>query len=150
MTLTSKLTESMFRAQVVELATLLGWRSYYVEQSTREIVRRRTGARVRVRNVNTVGVGFPDVVLVRARDRRLIFAELKRNKGPRGGTGGHVGHVEPSEEQRAWLEDLSIVASAIGQWTAQAPAEVMFGPMPRMDVCVWRPSDMPEIEQVLL
>jgi hypothetical protein len=135
----SVLTETDFRAQVVQLATLCGWRSYFVEQSTREIVR-RSGARVRVRNVNPAGVGFPDLVLVRARDARLIFAELKRDLGPRGG--GEDQHVNPTTEQRAWLDDLTAVAAFIGKATARIG-------LPIVDVKVWRPRDMPEIERLL-
>lgn len=68
------LSESQFRAVVVEMASLRGWRAFFVENSTREIVR-ASGARVRVRNINLGGRGFPDLVLVR---ERILYRELKR------------------------------------------------------------------------
>lgn len=66
--------ESEFQATVVELATWLRWRMYHTHDS------RRSHA------------GFPDLVLVRA--PRVIFAELKSEKGI----------VRP--EQRNWLGTL--------------------------------------------
>ena len=56
-----RLTEKEFLAQVVELAEVLGFRSYHTFDS------RRSAA------------GFPDLVLVRP--PRVIFAELKRQNG---------------------------------------------------------------------
>ncbi len=65
------MNEREFQAQVVELATWMGWRVYHTYDS------RRSHA------------GFPDLVLVRA--PRVIFAELKSEKGI----------VSP--DQRNWL-----------------------------------------------
>ena len=59
--LDNALSERDFQRQVVELATLTGWRVYHTYDS-------------RLSNP-----GFPDVVLVRA--PRVIFAELKRERG---------------------------------------------------------------------
>jgi hypothetical protein len=56
-------SERDFQAGVVELARLLGWRSYHTHDS------RRSAA------------GFPDLVLVRG--KRLVFAELKSETGAR-------------------------------------------------------------------
>ena len=60
---------------VRKMAKLLGWEFYHTHDS------RKSEA------------GFPDVVLVR--NRRLIFAELKRQKG------------RTSEDQIKWLNKLS-------------------------------------------
>lgn len=54
-------SERSFQAQVVALATLLGWRSYHSWSS-----------------LHSAG-GFPDLVLVRR--PRVIFAELKSERG---------------------------------------------------------------------
>jgi hypothetical protein len=62
--------------------------------------------------------GFPDLVL--ARRGRVIFAELKSEKG----------HL--TKEQASWLGHLSSVRGTI------AP-----------EVYEWRPSDLPEIQSVL-
>lgn len=148
----SGLSETAWRNVVVELATFCGWRCFYVENSTREITR-RSGARVRVRNINVGGVGFPDLVMVRGRDARLIFAELKRDLGPRGGGATQGGHkVETSPEQEAWLADIEEVANVvmydagdrIGLMHALAPE-----PPPPIGVYVWRPSDYEKIKVIL-
>lgn len=60
-TIAPTLTESDLQASIVDLAVVLGWRSYHTFDS------RRSNA------------GFPDLVLYR--DHRLIFAELKSAKG---------------------------------------------------------------------
>lgn len=57
----SQETEKGFQAAVVELATLLGWRSYHTHDS------RRSEA------------GYPDLTLVRG--SRLLFVELKTARG---------------------------------------------------------------------
>lgn len=70
--------------------------------------------------------GFPDLAMARARgDGRgdeLVFAELKSERG----------RLRP--EQRHWIEKLSRIEDASGGVVR---------------VFVWRPSDWPEIEEVL-
>ena len=61
------------------------------------------------------GAGFPDLVLVHQRRKRIIFAELKSDKGS----------VKP--EQKAWLAALQAVSEA------NEPAHFV--------VAVWRPRD---------
>ena len=68
------LSERDFQAQVVQLAKLTGWRVYHTYDS------RRSNA------------GFPDLVLVRP--PRVIFAELKRQRG------------RVTVAQREWAEAL--------------------------------------------
>jgi hypothetical protein len=70
-------TEKAFSEQVLTLAKLLGWTHYRVWVSIRS------------------PRGFPDLVLVRP--PRLIFAELKSEKG------------RLTEAQRAWIELLAQV-----------------------------------------
>jgi hypothetical protein len=71
--------------------------------------------------------GWPDWVAIRRRDRRLLFFELKRENG------------ELSERQAAVLDLLRCVRS---------PGDAVNG-VPRVQVLVWRPSDMPAIVEVL-
>jgi hypothetical protein len=66
--------ERDFQAAVVELARLSGWRCYHTYDSRRS------------------AHGFPDLVLVR--DGRLLFAELKSERG------------RVTADQRAWLSLL--------------------------------------------
>jgi len=56
--------ERDFQQRVVEVARLKGWLVYSVPDSRRATL-----------------AGYPDLTLVRKRDKRLIFAELKREKG---------------------------------------------------------------------
>ncbi len=59
--LDTALSERAFQRQIVQLAELMGWRTYHTYDSRRS------------------NPGFPDLVLVRA--PRVIFAELKRQRG---------------------------------------------------------------------
>jgi len=123
------MTEAQWVSQVEDLALIGGWRCYRVTNSTREIMR-RGGARVRVRNVNASGVGFPDMVLVHRRRGRLLFVELKRGRRTAGGT------YSVTPEQEAWLADLRAVGEV---WRT-----------PAIGVHVWRPEDIAEVTSVLV
>jgi len=81
-------TEAQFQRQVIQLAHLLGWRSYHTHDS------RRSAA------------GFPDLVLCRERGGvpRLIFAELKVRKN------------RLSDEQQAWLTALVNTGAEAYEW----------------------------------
>lgn len=68
--------EAELQAQVIELATMLGWLEYHTHDSRRS------------------REGFPDLVLVHEATGALIFAELKRD-GKR-----------PTAEQYRWLYAL--------------------------------------------
>lgn len=127
------LSEKDWRNTVVDLAERLGWRCFYVDQSTRY----SEAAGRRVRNINVRGQGFPDLVLVRGRDARLVFAELKRDLGPRGG--GEDQHVNPTDEQKAWLADLE----------AAAHKNDGCGLHPAFEVHLWRPADYDAIAVTL-
>jgi hypothetical protein len=79
-------TEKEFMGQVVALARLRGWLVYHTHDS------RRSPA------------GFPDLVLVRPRDGRLVFAELKTDRGC----------LRPA--QVLWLEALRQTAAEVYVW----------------------------------
>lgn len=72
--------ESVFLQEIRQVATLLGWRVYHTHDSRRS------------------DVGFPDLVL--AKPGRLIFAELKTERGRIGA------------EQAEWLEVLGTAAES--------------------------------------
>lgn len=99
-------TEKEFSQAIVDIARLLGWRVYRTHDS------RRSPA------------GFPDLVLVR--DGRLVFAELKTERG------------RVTADQQEWLAALGEVEQSVDGWTEKF-----------VRVYVWRPSDWPEIESVL-
>ena len=69
------MTEKEFQAQIVELVGVLGGMVYHTYDSRRS------------------APGFPDLTIV-TRDRRLIFAELKNDRG------------RVTEYQKSWLEAL--------------------------------------------
>ncbi len=77
-------SERQFQAQVTELATLRNWVWYHTHDS------RRSPA------------GFPDLVLVRG--RRLVFAELKRERG------------RLTKEQEQWLRTLQATDAEVYVW----------------------------------
>lgn len=116
-----QVSETAFADQVMDLARLLGWRSLHIRPA-----RTKHGW---VTPVAGDGKGWPDLTLVRARDRRIVFAELKREIG---------GEISP--EQSAWLEALAGIA---GDWTRHiADAGKFNAPALRIDVAIWRPSDL--------
>jgi hypothetical protein len=69
-------TEALLQQQVTDLARWAGYLCYHTVDSRRS------------------RPGFPDLVLVHTRNGRLIFAELKSEKG----------RIRP--EQQVWLEHL--------------------------------------------
>ena len=93
------ITEKQFESQVKGLARVFGWLYYHTWRSIHS------------------PAGFPDCVLVRG--SRLIFAELKSEKGK----------VSPAQQE--WLDALGNVGDKDVQ------------------VYLWRPSDWDKIEEVL-
>lgn len=128
---------------MVDLAAHYGWRAFFVEQSTREIVR-RGGARVRVRNISLQGVGFPDLVLVRERPAQIIFAELKRERDAR----HHGAYLE--DAQKEWGRLLQALERRI---VPDDDSQIRMGGAvdrhPAFAYHVWRPSDYNSVEEVL-
>jgi len=66
------LTEAAFMQQVCELAEIRGWVWVHFRPAKTE-----HGWRTPVSG--PLGKGWPDLMLARTRDRRIIFAELKRD-----------------------------------------------------------------------
>lgn len=67
-------TEAALQTQVTQLAEYLGWHWAHFRPA-------RTTQGWRTPVSGPLGEGFPDLVLVRARDRRLMFVELKSATG---------------------------------------------------------------------
>lgn len=112
-----KVTELDFRRQVIKLAEILGWE--HVGFRAAQTVH---GWRTPV--TGTLGKGWPDLVLVRARDRRLIFAELKAAKGK----------TSPDQER------------VLGVLRALEHDDA---PAPRIEVFVWQEGDIDAIAGIL-
>lgn len=72
--------EADYQRQIVDLARYYHWRHHQTWISIRS------------------PAGFPDLVLVHVPDKRLVFIEVKSEKG------------KLSPEQRSWLWDLAAVA----------------------------------------
>lgn len=73
--MTRQTPEDSWQRQLVDLAAILGYHWLHVRAGLRQ-----SGA-YSVPVQGTLGVGWPDLVLVRERDRRLIFVELKAAGG---------------------------------------------------------------------
>lgn len=110
--------ERDFQAQVTALAELYGWAWCH----WRPLINRRGFYQVPVEG--PLGAGWPDLTLLRVRDRRLIFAELKREL------------TQPTAAQVA-------VLAALGEL---APTQLGIDPaavvMARVEAYLWRPSDL--------
>jgi hypothetical protein len=117
-----EMSEKAFQAQVVGLAQLLGWEWMHVRHSPE--VKGGKITRYTTPTMGTLGKGWPDLVLVRERDRRLIFAELKSK------TGGL------STEQSRVLDVLRSLNGGVLT-------------MPMAEVYVWRPADIDTIATIL-
>lgn len=90
-TTTPPLTEAAFQAQVLELAHLRQWETFHVRAG-------RTLDSWRTPGSGTMAKGWPDLVLVRPRDGRLLFIELKTDAG------------KLTEEQRRVIDVLRSVS----------------------------------------
>jgi hypothetical protein len=123
-----KVSEIDFQRQIVGytkgrpsgIATILGWIHVHFRPA-------RTKFGYRTPGVGEMAAGWPDLVLLRERDRRLIFAELK----------SPIGKV--TYDQEMVMASLRTLA-----WTA---AE--YSLQPSIEVYIWRPSDLPQIAEIL-
>lgn len=68
------LTEAQWQRQLVDLAAMLGFHWLHLRPG-------QTSHGWRVPVSGTLGEGWPDLVFVRERDRRILFVELKSGKG---------------------------------------------------------------------
>lgn len=96
------------------LAATLGWDHVHVRKA-------RTAESWRTPTSGTMAAGWPDLVLVRTRDRRLIFAELKR---------------ETEQLRPEQLDVMQTLGALAGEFYIGSHSGV------RIDVAVWRPSDL--------
>lgn len=101
--------------QIADLAVVLGWEWLHVGA-----LRTKFGWRTPTRGTLSA---WPDLVLVRERDRRLIFAECKRQLEP----------VRPDQER------VLEVLRSLEHYRAD-PRDAAL--VPRVEVHVWRPSDL--------
>ena len=118
-------TEKGFMQAVVDLARLQGWKVYHTYDARKS------------------EPGFPDLTMVR--DGRLVFAELKTEKGK----------LTPAQEE--WGEALQKVEGLAEDalYAAHCGGALSWlehdldGVERLIDSFLWRPSDWPEIEHVL-
>lgn len=111
--------EYELQSQIAQLAHMLGWETVAFRPAL-------TKRGYRTPGTGSMAKGWPDMTLVRARDRRLVFAELKSN----------IGKLSADQERvLAVLRELSY-----GPQSADGSA---------IDVYVWAPRDWPQIEEAL-
>jgi hypothetical protein len=93
-------SEKQFMAQVIELATWLGWRHWHDQATNAPSSCWNCGRRTVVpRNAP----GHPDLLLIRR--PRVIWAELKAE-------GEH-----PTSDQQSWLDELAASNQEVYLWT---------------------------------
>jgi len=103
------------------LAPMLGWETFHVRPA-----RTKSGWRTPVQG--SMAKGWPDLVLVRIRDRRLIFAELKRE----------LEDLRPEQWQV-----MTLLGALVGSARTAAGQ-----PLLSLETHVWRPSDLrPPVEE---
>lgn len=95
--------ERDFQRNVVELARSLGWRHMHISESTKR-VRRGAGY---VMAPDPDCQGWPDLVLVHVKQKRMIVRELKSKQG------------KLTDTQRSWLRDLDAVGVDVDVWRPQ-------------------------------
>ena len=99
------LTEAQLQAAVIQTAHVFGWRVAHFRPA-----KTSRGWRTAVA---ADGKGFPDLVLVHPGSGRLLFAELKSDRG------------KPSPEQEQWLIALETTNAEVYVWTpADWPARI--------------------------
>jgi len=123
------MTELDFQRQVVRLASLLGWESVHFRPAMTKHGWRTAGS-------GSMAKGWPDLVLVRERDRRLIFAELKASK------------QKATPEQHRVLEVLRSIEhypTPLDEALRQKPPIAH----PSIQVFLWHPEDFDQIGRTL-
>lgn len=130
-----KISELDFRRQIVGtngLATIFGWESVGWRPA-----QTRTGWKTP--GTGTMAKGWPDLILIRGRDRRIIFAELKSESG------------RLSDEQ---YRVLDLLRSLVWDGYLETPLDTktldeIATKVPRVEVYIWRPADIEEIARLL-
>ena len=126
-----ELTEAQFMRQVTDLAMKCGWHWIHVRPAAQMNRTKTMINRYTTPTTGTLGKGWPDLVLINARQHRLIFAELKREVG------------ETSPEQDVVLD---ILRNAL-DWRRIGVAPSV--DVAAVEVYVWRPSDIEHISLIL-
>jgi hypothetical protein len=127
-------SEALLQRQVVDLARWRGWGVAYRPQRGRASElddEPLTGLVFHPRIMYRSEPGWPDLTLVRRRDRRLIFAELKAEDG------------KLTRRQERVLELLRCLQFDPMEYGGLLPAA------PRIEVHVWRPADIERIAEIL-
>lgn len=119
------ITEREFQRQVTDLAELFGWQWAHFRPA-------QTARGWRTPVSGPLGAGFPDLVLARPKDGRLIFAELKRDG------------AKTTPDQDRVLELLEQVAGPERGSRNFDPAV-----RPQVEVFIWRPADLEQVMAVL-
>lgn len=86
-------TEAGLREQIRDLCKLFGWKMYFTWRSIHS------------------PAGFPDLVLANPEQKRVVYAELKREKGK----------VTPEQEE--WLNTLEACGQEVWLWR---PSDIEF------------------------
>lgn len=121
--------EYELQSQIAQLAHILGWETIAFRPAM-------TKRGMRTPGTGSMAKGWPDMTLVRTRDRRIIFAELKSN----------VGKLSPDQER---VIDVLTMLTADGMIRSGVyPGGPPYEPT-RVEVHVWRPRDFDQIEQAL-
>ena len=120
--LDGSVSERDFQRTVIELAKVRGWLVYHALPA-----RTKKGWRTLTQG----DVGFPDLVMVRP--PRLIFAELKSEKG------------KMTVEQESW-QDALVGCIVLGRPAIDLQGRVSH---PTPEVYVWHPSEMEDIQIIL-
>lgn len=122
--------ERDFQRQVTDLAELFGWSWAHFRPA-------QTARGWRTPVSGPLGKGWPDLTLVRVRDRRLIFAELKRDG------------QKPNADQAAVLAALTAVADDDIELAAARVPDLYDFPVRTVEVHLWQPADFDAIAEVL-
>jgi len=104
------ITENEFQQQVIDLCHLLGWRVAHFRGVR---IQRKDGSVYYQTPVQADGKGFVDLVLVNKEKKRVIFSELKTDKG------------RLSPEQKEWIEDLREAGQEVYIWRPKDWEEIM-------------------------
>lgn len=112
------------------IATILGWKHVHFRPAQTKFGWRTPGT-------GELAI-WPDLTLVRERDRRLIFAELKRDG------------EEPTAEQQATLEVLRSLETSGHLTLVGGPGGTEhIRDLVRIEVHVWRPADWDRVVEIL-
>ena len=110
------LSEAQFQRQVTDLAVLSGWEWAHFRKA-------QTPTGWRTPTAGTIGTGFPDLVLVHRSQARLLFVEVKSDKG----------RLRP-DQSRVLSLLYQLVEGPTREWA---------------EVHVWHPKDWATIEATL-